>query len=242
MSDFLRYLDAAQAAVNAAFDTFRTELMGSQMDRRSSAALMSASTDPVERPETWRQAVLDVIAGMPEFFRFSDVYKAEEYYSRHFPGNRSIMQSVAGILRQLVNEGLIKQTEERGLYRHDVDDVDTIVVPARTENFEQMFLSEKRWHAIRIHESMIPKIKNIAVYRTAPDSAITHIAPVKDIVRSKDEPQKYEVLLSRAAEEIGPVTFVPGGSVPPLRNIRYTSRQQLLKAQTLDELWPPLAA
>lgn len=59
--------------------------------------------------------------------------------------------------------------------------LDTIVVPAKSEGFHDVFLGENAWYAIRIGGGMIPKIKWIAAYQSRPVSAITHIAPVKQI-------------------------------------------------------------
>jgi hypothetical protein len=58
---------------------------------------------------------------------------------------------------------------------------DTILVPAQKEGFEQVFLGEKCWYAIRISGGMLDKIKYIAAYQTHPVSAITHYAPVDRI-------------------------------------------------------------
>jgi hypothetical protein len=63
----------------------------------------------------------------------------------------------------------------------DVSDIDTVVVPAQDEGFEQVFMGEDRWYKVRIHGSMIPKLKYAAVYRVAPTSAITHVAPISSI-------------------------------------------------------------
>lgn len=63
----------------------------------------------------------------------------------------------------------------------DPSDLDTIVVPARDDGFQEIFLGQNRWHAVRIHGSMRPQIKYVAVYRVAPTSAITHVATVKTI-------------------------------------------------------------
>jgi len=55
----------------------------------------------------------------------------------------------------------------------EVEEVDTVVVPAREDGFKETFLAENRWYQIRIHGSMKPQIKYIAVYQVAPVSAIT---------------------------------------------------------------------
>jgi hypothetical protein len=118
----------------------------------------------------------------------------------------------------------------------DPAEVDTIVVPARDEGFNDVFLGENRWYSIRIHPSMIPKIKNIAVYRVAPESAITHVAPVTSIEQWKDS-NKYVVNFSDPARSIGPIRVVPGGRVKPVQSCRYTSRDRLEKAATLDDVF-----
>ena len=63
----------------------------------------------------------------------------------------------------------------------DTSEIDTIVVPAREEGFQETVLGENRWHAIRMHSSMTSKIKHLAVYRVAPISAVTHLAAGRDI-------------------------------------------------------------
>lgn len=50
----------------------------------------------------------------------------------------------------------------------DVSDLDTVVVPAQEDGFQEVFLGEHRWYQIRIHASMLPRIKYIAAYRPSP--------------------------------------------------------------------------
>ena len=118
----------------------------------------------------------------------------------------------------------------------ETDEVDTLVVPARVEGFQETFLAESRWHAIRIHGTMRPQIKYIAAYQVAPISAITHIAPVKSIEPWKDS-GKYVVNFAEPAREIEPICLVKKGRVKALQNLRYTTRRKLEKAKTLDEVW-----
>lgn len=49
----------------------------------------------------------------------------------------------------------------------DLSDIDTVVVPAQDEGFEQAFMAENRWYKVRIHGSMIPKLRACCT-RTAP--------------------------------------------------------------------------
>jgi len=116
----------------------------------------------------------------------------------------------------------------------DPSDIDTIVIPAHDEGFQEVFIGENCWYQIRIHESMILKIKHIAAYRVAPTSAITHIAPVKSIEQWKDT-NKYILHFSKPAKKIKPIKLVPKSKVKALQNSRYTSIERLMAAKTLDE-------
>ena len=115
----------------------------------------------------------------------------------------------------------------------DLSEVDTIVVPAQDEGFEETFLKESCWHHIRIDASMIPKIKYLAIYRVDPISAVTHLAKVDDIKLWKDT-SKYILQLSDI-KAIGPLKLVPKSEVRALQSPRYTSLQKLTNARNLDE-------
>lgn len=116
----------------------------------------------------------------------------------------------------------------------DPSELDTIVVPAREEGFQDTFLGENRWYAIRVHSSMIPKIKYIAAYRVSPESAITHIAPVASIEPWKDT-NKYVVIFSNPAQKIAPIRLIPKGDIKAPQAPRYTSYKRLMEAKNLDE-------
>jgi hypothetical protein len=118
----------------------------------------------------------------------------------------------------------------------DPSNLDTVVVPAQDEGFQETFIGENRWYQIRINSSMIPKIKFIAAYRVDPESAITHIAPIKSIERWKDT-AKYVLNFSEPAKSIGPIKLLPKptGKVKALQSPRYTSYERLMKAKNLDE-------
>jgi hypothetical protein len=84
--------------------------------------------------------------------------------------------------------------------RIDASTIDTVVVPAREEGFQDVFLKENRWYAVRIHGTMRPQIKYVAAYRVAPTSAITHIAPVRSIEPWKDT-DKFVLNFAEPAKE-----------------------------------------
>lgn len=116
------------------------------------------------------------------------------------------------------------------------EEIDTVVVPAREDGFQETFLGENRWYQVRIHGAVRPQIKYIAIYRIAPTSAITHIAPVKSIEPWKDT-GKVVLYFSEPASTIGPIPLLKGGHIRQLQSLRYTTRDRLLKAKNLDEVF-----
>jgi hypothetical protein len=118
----------------------------------------------------------------------------------------------------------------------DPSEIDTVVVPAQKKGFQEVFINQNCWFAIRIHSSMIPKIKYIAAYQVAPKSAITHIAEVKSIERWKDS-NKYILNFTKPAREIGPIKLVPKSIIKAPQNSRYTSYDKIKNAKTLDEVF-----
>ncbi len=128
-----------------------------------------------------------------------------------------------------------------------LDDSDlVVVVPARQEPFNYLFLGqggEHCWHEIRISFEKLAKIRYIAAYQTAPVSAITHCAPVEQIVpyvgRSADgtgqmvNGEKYKLVFSEPAREIGPI---PKERAAAPQGPFYTTMQKLKSTMTLEDL------
>ncbi len=136
-------------------------------------------------------------------------------------------------LAGLTSEVSVAEGKEFGK-QMDVAEVDTIVVPARLEGFTEVFLGENRWYEVRIHASMKPQIKYIAVYQVAPISAITYIAPVASIEPWQDT-GKFVINFSPPPTEIGPIKHLKEGKVHAPMGPRYTNHQKLESAKTLDE-------
>ena len=87
----------------------------------------------------------------------------------------------------------IKASVSKGV--RNIADVDTIVCPANKEGFEETFLGENMWYAIRMSPSIIPQIKYVAMYETAPISSIRWIGTVKTIRPYKDS-GKFQIILN----------------------------------------------
>lgn len=117
----------------------------------------------------------------------------------------------------------------------DPAELDTVVVPAQEEGFQETFIGENRWHHIRISAAMIPQIKWLATYRVAPISAITHLAKVAKIQPYKDT-GKYELIFDGPAEKLPkPIELVSKSTVKALQAPRYTARHRLIQAKDLNE-------
>jgi len=115
------------------------------------------------------------------------------------------------------------------------DERDTVVVPAQEDGFQETFIGENCWYAIRISGGMLPRIKYIAAYRSAPVSAITHYAPVERIEPYGDG-GKYRLIFSEPAKETKPIPF--GSAVlGSMQGPRYTSLAKLLAASSVAELF-----
>lgn len=118
----------------------------------------------------------------------------------------------------------------------DLDELDTIVVPAKDEGFNEVFVGEKCWYQIRISAAMLNKIKYIAAYQVAPISAITHVAEVERIEKYK-ESDKYVLYFKHEAKQIKKVGLSGQTKGKAPQAPRYTSYARLLEAKTLDDLW-----
>jgi hypothetical protein len=113
------------------------------------------------------------------------------------------------------------------------DEPDTVIVPARKEGFEKVFLGEDCWYSIRISGGMLERIKFIAGYQTDPVRAITHYAPVDRIEPYGDG--KYKLVFSEKAKQIGPIPF-GDATTGSMQGPRYTTLAKLKTAKKLSDV------
>lgn len=116
------------------------------------------------------------------------------------------------------------------------EELDTIVVPANEDGFNEVFLGENCWYQIKITSSMLERIKFIAGYQTAPISAITYYAEVKKIEKYKDT-NKFIVYFKDKAKRIGPIKLPKKSTGLVPQSFRYTSFKKLIEAKTLGEVF-----
>lgn len=110
-----------------------------------------------------------------------------------------------------------------------------VVVPANEEGFQEVFLGQNCWYAIRIGGGKLQQIKYVAGYQTKPISAVTHFAPVASIEPYGEE-GKYKLNFAEPAKAIGPIPFAdaPAGL---MQGPRYTTLPRLLAAKKLTDLF-----
>lgn len=170
---------------------------------------------------------------LAEKFRFGvEVLQVSRYANSHGEYLYQFEPFLAGISEDLS----VPVTGNEAARPLDVDEVDTIVVPAQSRGFQETFLGQDRWHAVRIHGTMRPQIKYIAAYQVRPISAITHVAPVRSIEPWGDG-GKFVVNFAEPAQEIKPIKLVPNSRVKALQNIRYTTLERIQSAKNLDDVW-----
>ena len=112
---------------------------------------------------------------------------------------------------------------------------DLIIVPAKKEGFDEVFIGMNCWYAIRIAGGKLNQIKYIAAYQSAPITAITHVAEVESIEPYGDT-GKYKVNFKSPAKEIKHVPFGDAKS-GSMQGTRYSTYEKLVGANQLSDLF-----
>lgn len=118
---------------------------------------------------------------------------------------------------------------------------DTLIVPAKPEGFEDVFIRENRWYHIRISDEKINQIKYIAAYEAHNNKFIQYYAEVDYIENSKIK-EGYKVVYFK-----NKATLLPNNRKIQLgknkyyapQSIRYVSSEKLFdeNVRTLDQLF-----
>lgn len=141
-------------------------------------------------------------------------------------------KSKDGTLLYTYEELLGEVVEAKSTLIKDIDDIDTMVAPAKEEGFKRVFLGQKEWYAVRIASSVIPRLKYLAMYEVAPVKAIRWVGKIESIQPYEDT-GKYKIFLSEINEiepiNLGNPKYAPYGP-------RYTTYELLQKAKDLGDL------
>ncbi len=118
----------------------------------------------------------------------------------------------------------------------DTNENITVVVSARVDSFEKVFIEQNCWYAIRISSKMLDKIKYVAIYQKEPVAAITHYAPV-DSIEPYGDSGKYRLVFSEEAQELNPP--IPYGDAGRgfMQGTRYTTLKKLQSAKQLIDVF-----
>ena len=119
-----------------------------------------------------------------------------------------------------------------------LDEIDTIVVPARKDGFDSVFKGEDRWWDIKISNSIKPQLRYIACYQVKPISGITHYAEISTIESGFKDPKKYIVNFKGPAIKLKkPIGLVKNGSAKAPQSPRYTNFSKIKSANNLDDVF-----
>jgi hypothetical protein len=137
-----------------------------------------------------------------------------------------------GTLLYTYEELLGEIVEAKSPWIKDIDDIDTMVAPAKEEGFKRVFLGQKEWYAVRIASSVIPRLKYLAMYEVSPVSAIRWVGKIESIQPYEDT-GKYRIYLFEINKikpiKLGNPKYTPYGP-------RYTTYELLQKAKDLGDL------
>jgi uncharacterized protein with ParB-like and HNH nuclease domain len=116
-------------------------------------------------------------------------------------------------------------------------EIDTIVCAcSNPEDIEQVFFKEQHWHKIRIGADMKDRIKYIAIYESAPISAITCIGKVKEI-KPFENSEYSELILSEKPEKINPILLPKNNPTIAPQSHKYTTKSLINRAKTLEDMF-----
>jgi len=141
-----------------------------------------------------------------------------------------IVESQKRELEDLTVGEMPKVSTDRAI-RRKRGEYDTLVCPAHPDGFEEEFLGRNRWYAIRISRKVMPHLKYIAIYVTAPICQITHYGRIRAIKPWRDS-GKQIVYLRDKPKRIGPIGF---SSKVNMQASRLALMARLKRARTLAD-------
>ena len=116
-------------------------------------------------------------------------------------------------------------------------EIDTIVCASSdSKSLEQVFLKDQHWYKILISDKMKNKIKYIAMYESAPVSAIRYIGKIKEIIPFEDS-EFSEIILSEKPERIKPIKNSEDNPHLAPQSRKYTTKSRLDTAETLEDIF-----
>lgn len=139
------------------------------------------------------------------------------------------------VARSTKEDASLSDQLEPEITKIDESDRDMIIVPAKKDGFQRVFLGENAWHAIRIADGKRQHLNWIAAYQTYPTSAITHVAEV-DRIEPYRNTGKCILYFRGPAQELE--RSIPFGDATSgaMQGPRYTTKARFDTAQAVSDL------
>ncbi len=109
-----------------------------------------------------------------------------------------------------------------------------IVIAAREDSFQKVFLAESCWYPVRIDDKRLPDLKWIAVYRGRPTSAITHYAEILRIEKF-GETGRYRIVFE-TPKMLKNFIVLGKSKKSSMQGHRYTTLTKLLVSSEVSDL------
>ena len=106
--------------------------------------------------------------------------------------------------------------------------------PAHEKGFSNVFINQQQWYYVKIDKWKIDILKYIIIYRTSPESKITHIAKIKNFEKCLEgvNKNKWKLFLYDVKELKYPIEL--GKNKYSGRSQRYTSPYKFIRATNMD--------
>lgn len=133
-------------------------------------------------------------------------------------------------------EDVVATEELKNISNNSDREYDTIVGPCKGEGRIKAFEEKNAWWAVRIGQSNIPKLKYVALYESAPISAIRYYAKITKIEPYEGKPGKYIIYHDGNIQKLeNPVVL---GDTPQLAlyGPRYYKLDDILSSKNMAEL------
>ncbi len=116
--------------------------------------------------------------------------------------------------------------------------IDTIIVPCRDTKDNEKMLNNGYWAGVKIAKAKIDKLTYIAIYHTAPVSAVTECYKIiQPLEKWSVDNKKYKINFEKKPYKINTVKYNRTNNDPILRCSRYTQLGKLEKASSLKDLF-----
>jgi len=148
----------------------------------------------------------------------------EVYYDSYF-------RSLSDLNVELESLDILESNLEKNIATPDI--ADTLIVAARVDGFESVFLKNHEWYEVRVAAWRLKNLKYLGVYVGSPVSQVTHYAKIKNFEILPNKKLKFK--LDEPIKLDQPITLSSHDLIG-LRQTVYTTLEQLKKSKYLYEL------